>query len=318
MVKIGPGSFEMGSTLGRDYWDEQPVHKVTISRAFYISETEVTAKQFRQFKAEFAGTAEHLPYAAGVSWYEAVAFCEWLSKKEGKPYRLPTEAEWEYACRAGSTSLYSSGDKRPRAGQANAWGLKNMHTSVREWCLDWQQVDPVGPEYGMARVVRGGLLDDGGKNKWREIFNASSSRASIAPSFGPYYNESAVNKPVREDEPEEKAEEQTADLSKHVYQGLTGIKYGNKTMKSAKGHLNLNTLDKVWTGGDNDWAVRWVGYIEAPVTGEVTFYGEVDNGMRLEIDGKMIVDNWDEDEAGQLQGKMSMVKGKKYGQLHRD
>ena len=128
MVKIGPGSFEMGSTLGRDYWDEQPVHKVTISRAFYISETEVTAKQFRQFKAEFVGTAEHLPYAAGVSWYEAAAFCEWLSKKEGKPYRLPTEAEWEYACRAGSTSLYSSGDRRPRAGQANAWGLKNMHT----------------------------------------------------------------------------------------------------------------------------------------------------------------------------------------------
>ncbi|MHC4620164.1 MAG: formylglycine-generating enzyme family protein, partial [Planctomycetota bacterium] len=114
------------------------------------------------------GTAEHLPYAAGVSWYEAVAFCEWLSKKEGRPYRLPTEAEWEYACRAGSTSLYSSGDRPPRAGRANAWGLKNMHTSVREWCLDWhgeypaaEQVDPVGPEYGMARVVRGGLLDDG-------------------------------------------------------------------------------------------------------------------------------------------------------------
>jgi len=200
MVKIGPGSFEMGSTLGRDYWDEQPVHKVTISRAFYISETEVTAKQFRQFKAEFVGTAEHLPYAAGVSWYEAVAFCQWLSKKEGKPYRLPTEAEWEYACRAGSTSLYSSGDRPPRAGQANAWGLKSMHTGVREWCLDWhgdypaaEQVDPVGPEYGMARVVRGGLLDDGGKNVWREIFNASSSRASIAPGFGPYYNESPAN-----------------------------------------------------------------------------------------------------------------------------
>ena len=200
LVKIGPGSFEMGSTLGRDYWDEQPVHKVTISRAFYISQTEVTAKQFRQFKAEFVGTAEHLPYAAGVSWYEAVAFCEWLSKKEDRPYRLPTEAEWEYVCRAGSTSLYSSGDRPPRAGQANAWGLKNMHTGVREWCLDWhgeypaaEQVDPVGPEYGMARVVRGGLLDDGGKNKWREIFNASSSRASIAPGFGPYYNDSPAN-----------------------------------------------------------------------------------------------------------------------------
>jgi len=197
MVKIGPGSFEMGSTLGRDYWDEQPVHKVTISKAFYISETEVTAQQFRQFKSEFKGNPDYFPYAAGVSWYEAVAFCKWLSKKQGKPYRLPTEAEWEYACRAGSTSLYSSGDRPPRAGQANAWGLKNMHTGVREWCHDWygeypaeKQVDPVGPKHGMARVVRGGLLDDGGKNKWREIFNASSSRASIAPGFGPYYNES--------------------------------------------------------------------------------------------------------------------------------
>jgi len=196
MVRIGPGASAMGSTLGRDYWDEQPVHQVIISRTFYVSETEVTAEQFRQFKAEFAGTAEHLPYAAGVSWYEAAAYCEWLSKKEGRPYRLPTEAEWEYACRAGSTSLYSSGDRPPRAGQANAWGLKNMHTGVREWCLDWYgdypagaQVDPVGPEYGLARVVRGGLLDDGGKNKWREIFNASSSRASIAPGFGPYYGE---------------------------------------------------------------------------------------------------------------------------------
>jgi len=203
MVKIRPGSFEMGSTLGRDYWDEQPVHKVTISRAFYISETEVTARQFRQFKAEFVGTAEHLPYAAGVSWYEAAAFCEWLSEKEGKPYRLPTEAEWEYACRAGTTSLYSSGERQPRAGQANAWGLKNMHTGVREWCHDWygdypadDQVDPVGPEYGIARVVRGGPLDDGEKNKYREIYNASSNRASIAPACGAYYNDSPANSPT--------------------------------------------------------------------------------------------------------------------------
>jgi formylglycine-generating enzyme required for sulfatase activity len=222
MVKIGPGSFEMGSTLGRDYWDEQPIHKVTISRAFYISETEVTAKQFRQFKAEFVGTTEHLPYAAGVSWYEAVAFCEWLSKKEGRPYRLPTEAEWEYACRAGSTSLYSSGDKSTRAGQANAWGLKNMHTAVREWCLDWhgeypaaEQVDPVGPEYGMARVVRGGLLDDGGKNKWREIFNASSNRASIAPGFGPYYNDSPANRPVTDVENDDDDEKEMGVVGYH-------------------------------------------------------------------------------------------------------
>ncbi|MHC4575473.1 MAG: formylglycine-generating enzyme family protein [Planctomycetota bacterium] len=270
MIRIRPGSFEMGSTLGRDYWDEQPVHKVTISRGFYISETEVTAEQFRQFKAEFTGTPEHLPYAAGVSWYDAGAFCQLLSKKEGRPYRLPTEAEWEYACRAGTTTLYWSGRRAPRSGQANPWGLKNTHTGVREWCLDWhgeypaaEQVDPVGPEYGMARVVRGGLLDDGGKNKWREIFNASSSRAAIAPGFGPYYNESAANKLVREEEAEEKAEQQAADLSKQVYHGLTGIKYGNKAMKSTKGQLNLDTLDKVWRPRVNSISTRWIRCGEA-------------------------------------------------------
>ena len=254
MVKIGPGSFEMGSTLGRDYWDEQPVHKVTISRAFYISETEITAKQFRLFKAEFVGTAKHLPYAAGVSWYEATAFCQWLSKKEGKVYRLPTEAEWEYACRAGSTSLYSSGDRPPRGGRANAWGLKNMHRGVREWCLDWHgeypaaaQVDPVGPEYGMARVVRGGLLDDGDKNKHREIFNASSSRASIAPGFGLYYNDSAAKGSAKNVKKDEKSIGGYHNIGFRVVQGsMPGTRplayqapYAQQGVKQNKGIVKL-------------------------------------------------------------------------------
>ena len=198
MILVDPGIFEMGSELGRDYWDEQPKHKVTITRPFFMSETEITAEQFRQFKAEFVGTEEHLPFAAGVSWYEAVEFCKWLSEKEGKTYRLPTEAEWEYACRAGTTTMYSSGATKPRDGQANPWGLKNMHTGVREWCLDWygdypwqEQTDPVGPEYGIAKVVRGGALDDGSRDEQRKQFAGSSNRASIAPSFGPYDSASA-------------------------------------------------------------------------------------------------------------------------------
>jgi formylglycine-generating enzyme required for sulfatase activity len=193
LVGIEAGTFEMGSSQGKDCWDESPIHKVTIGKPFYMAETEVTIEQYKQFRPDYQPTEGFAPYAAGMSWDDAVAFCQWLSKKEGVPYRLPTEAEWEYACRAGTTTLYSSGDKAPEAEQANAWGLKNMHTGVREWCMDWYgdypaqpQVDPVGAESGMEKVVRGGPLDTTKRLEDRKIFDASSSRASIAPSFGPY------------------------------------------------------------------------------------------------------------------------------------
>src|SRR5215471_3453126 len=83
-------------------YDETPRHTVTISKEFFIGETEVTVEQYRQFRPDYKGDKEYSPYATGVNWYDAGAFCEWLSKKEGKPYRLPTEAEWEYAARAGT------------------------------------------------------------------------------------------------------------------------------------------------------------------------------------------------------------------------
>lgn len=170
MVRVESGEFSMGSTTPPADWDEQPIHKVTITHPFYMSETPATLEQFRQFRADFVGTQEYSPSAAGVSWYDAVAFCEWLSEKEGKPYRLPTEAEWEYAC---------------------LQGLKNMLTDVRGWCLDWygeysvdDQVDPVGPEHGIARVVRGGGLDKESSRSRNEDYARSSNRAGIAPGFG--------------------------------------------------------------------------------------------------------------------------------------
>jgi hypothetical protein len=204
--------------------------------------------------------------------------------------------------------LLGAGSFTVRALQAeeftNSAGLNNTHTGVREWCLDWygeypaaEQVDPVGPEHGMAKVVRGGLLDDGGRNEQREIFNSSSSRASIAPGFGPYYNDSPANRPAKK----ETVEEEKPEEARHqVFQGLIGTKYGNKAMKSTKDQLKLDTLNKVWTGGDNDWAVQWFGYIEAPHTGEITFYAEADDGMRYRCLGRRCTAEG-QDEYGQGQ-----------------
>lgn len=189
LIHVAPGSFTMGQDgPAADYnvkkhaekfddadWDEKPAHRVKITQPFAIGATEVTLGQFREFRPKHAagrGAADDA--VTGVSWQDAVAFCEWLSKKEGKTYRLPTEAEWEYACRAGSSTLFNLGDKlpdgfhswpadiglrdrffpgeklpaeyRPKSARLslkvaqtlpNAWGLFDMHGNVAEWCADW-------------------------------------------------------------------------------------------------------------------------------------------------------------------------------------
>jgi formylglycine-generating enzyme required for sulfatase activity len=218
MLRIEPGSFEMGvDSVRLDAWliqgisgssydrqsakgdyDEVPVHKVAITKPFWIGATEVTADEFRQFRPEYKGDPHYAPYANGVSWDDAVAFCQWLSKKEGKPYRLPTEAEWEYAARAGTRTPFASGGKPPIPGVPNSWGVKNMHTGVAEWVWDWHgtyragaQQDPVGPAHGFARVVRGGGLDDRGAKTGdgkhlpaeQPYYTRSANRASMAPGF---------------------------------------------------------------------------------------------------------------------------------------
>ena len=191
-VRIEPGTFEMGRLnpaegldAGYTYvvdggdWDEKPAHKVTITYPFYIQETEVTAEQYKQFDAAYSGSG---PYATGVTWHEARAFAWWLSKKDRRNYRLPTEAEWEYACRAGTTTLFWSGSERPVEGSANPWGVKNMHNGPAEWVYDWhgsylagELVDPVGPESGMIKVLRGG----------KDAYNArSASRLAMPPDSG--------------------------------------------------------------------------------------------------------------------------------------
>jgi len=196
LVRIEPGSFTMGGGAGGDF-DERPAHKVTIRRAFLMGATEVTNAQYEQFDPEHKKRRGKLGFSKAddeavvfVSWHEATAFCEWLSKKEGKPCRLPTETEWEYACRAGTTTAFSTGDSLPPEFLKNAreswfpsprgkeneivplvvgrtppnpWGLCDMHGNVEEWCLDWygpyaegDRTDPVGRADGDYRVTRGG------------------------------------------------------------------------------------------------------------------------------------------------------------------
>ena len=222
-VRIEPGTFTMGSenaslsdelTAGKAYlrdgdWDEKPVHQVTLTTPFYIGIFQVTNAQYEEFQSvhnELRGlpnigsqAAPNMGFSRDddeavvfVDWHDATRFCTWLSEREGLPYRLPTEAEWEYVCRAGSTTHFHTGDTLPpefhknigeswypdtgrsrgaeeimplHVGQTppNAWEIYDMHGNVEEWCQDWYgpyephpQVDPVGREKGLYRVTRGG------------------------------------------------------------------------------------------------------------------------------------------------------------------
>ena len=181
MVRIEPGRFLMGSEKGDGH--EKPVHEVTLSRAFYLGMYPVTQAEYWEVMG-INPSSFRVPNrpVENVSWRDAEDFCRRLSEKEGAEYRLPTEAEWEYACRAGGTSEYcfgddesgldeyawysanSDGETHP-VGQkrANAWGLQDMHGNVWEWCQGWYgaysadaQTDPTGPPEGTTRVVRGG------------------------------------------------------------------------------------------------------------------------------------------------------------------
>ncbi len=188
LVRIEPGRYLMGDARGE--FDEQPSRNIEISQDFYIGTTEVTNAQYEQFdsthhsyrgKHGFSNTDNEA--VIFVSWQDAVRFCQWLSEREGKTYRLPTEAEWEYVCRAGTTTAYSTGDTWPtmyhknqqetwkpqrvdlRVAQfpANPWGLFDLHGNVEEWCMDWygpyrnqEETDPVGPATGDFKVTRGG------------------------------------------------------------------------------------------------------------------------------------------------------------------
>jgi formylglycine-generating enzyme required for sulfatase activity len=204
-VRIEPGTFRMGQLddrlppevipgglafLRTGDFDEKPVHEVTVTRPFYMGVCEVTNLQYelfdpshRSLRGKGGLSRDDDEAVIYVNWYDAMRFCQWLGDKEGLVYRLATEAEWEYACRAGTKTNYYCGDTlaevyrrnaRRTGGPAptplhvaktppNPWGLYDMHGNVEEWCHDWygpyvqgRQVDPVGYAAGDAKVTRGG------------------------------------------------------------------------------------------------------------------------------------------------------------------
>jgi formylglycine-generating enzyme required for sulfatase activity len=210
-VRVPPGSFLMGSPpdeAGRQ--DSETQHRVTLTKAYQIGVHPVTQAQWFQVLGD---RPSHFPGddrpVEQVSWSDCQAFLMELSQREGKLYRLPTEAEWEYACRAGSATPFSCGetidtdqanfddsypDARNRIGlhrgqttpvasfPANAWGLFDLHGNVWEWCADWfgpcasgAVTDPLGPGSGAMRVLRGGSW-----NEWAENCR-SASRHSLGP-----------------------------------------------------------------------------------------------------------------------------------------
>ena len=182
-VPITAGTFTMGGSI--------TAHKVILTQPFELGVYEVTQEQYEKVMGKnpsnFTGPQNPVE---NVSWDDAVEFCRKLSampaeKKAGYVYRLPTSAEWEYACRAGTTTRYSCGDSDSKLGDyasydrnsnntthpvgqkhANLWGLYDMHGNVWEWCQDWRGsypsgsvTDPTGPASGIRRVLRGGSFN---------------------------------------------------------------------------------------------------------------------------------------------------------------
>lgn len=211
LAAIPAGWFLMGCDSGQDV--ERPVHRVWVD-AFEMATTQVTVEEYARF-LKTTGRAQppfwndpnfnhpRQPVVA-VSWFDAVAYCEWLSSMTGSQYRLPTEAEWERAARGGvEGKLFPWGDdpptSRPRytdrwrngpepVGQSepNAYGLYEMCENVHEWCNDWFAADyyaispdhnPQGPASGLRKASRGG--------SWRHHIKISrcSTRSSIPPDF---------------------------------------------------------------------------------------------------------------------------------------
>lgn len=214
-VLIPAGTFTMGDSTGASIplgqgANELPTHSVTISKNYYIGKYEVTQAEWQAVMGANPSyfTADPNHPVEQVTWDNCQAFAAAFSTHTGQTLRLPTEAEWEYACRAGTTTNYSFGDDKNLfanygwhygnaefashpIGQklANAWGLYDMHGNVWEWCSDWfgaydaaPLTDPTGPATGTGRVVRGGSwfnYDTDARSSSRYPLDPTLSNANI-------------------------------------------------------------------------------------------------------------------------------------------
>ena len=204
LVWIAPGTFVMGTTdeqvallssmgILESAWvdQEKPAHQVTITQGFYMGKYEITQGQWEAVmgQGQFETTSNYP--VTGITWDDIQQFIHVLNEAAGNSlYRLPTEAEWEYAYRGGTNTLWPSGDDMSQVGDyawyvdnawntglqyarpvgtklPNPWGLYDVHGNVWEWCQDWYgdyligaQIDPIGPASGWARVFRGGSFYD--------------------------------------------------------------------------------------------------------------------------------------------------------------
>jgi hypothetical protein len=285
-VRIPAGRFQMGSDLGRDHWDEHPMRLVEITTPFEITRTEITNAQFRAFRPSHAPGAPDQAPATGVSWHDAAQFCASLGVRDGLVHRLPTEAEWEYACRAGTESLYSSGDAPPKVGAdgasgPNAWGVVGMHDGAGEWCADWYAPydprdveDPAGPASGLMRVVRGASLDDPGRRASRQLYSHSAGRSAIAPAFGPL----DAGAPREDDRLRRRP-------------GLVGVWFATEKFERPQ---FIDLFDRMENNWINDvargarWSGRWVGSVRMPAGGRVTLRIEAVPQGTLSVGGAEI------------------------------
>jgi formylglycine-generating enzyme len=211
MIIIPAGDFLMGCETGAA--NERPVHRVSVDR-FAIGRYAVTNRLYRSFLEEAHRQAppgeddarfNHPDQpVTSVSWFDATAYCKWLREFTGKPFRLPTEAEWEYAARGGLiakqytwgddlpqsqarySELWRTGPERIGLRPPNAFGLYDISENVHEWCADWYDADyysvsppsnPRGPTAGERRVSRGG--------SWRHQIKIArvAARSSIPPAY---------------------------------------------------------------------------------------------------------------------------------------